>query len=269
MIFPKNKSNEFQYTNNPSFFCTNLSYSVINSNNPNQYLNEIIKDGVVIYPEIISGNPLGAGNVVRYFLNQEGHLNGVKTNYSKNDFCLAYLKDFFSNSHAVLSKSFISPILLNHVTTPFENRKIDITYIGKGNKYRNCYRLKNTFEITREYPRTKEELSIILHNTRYFFSWDNISGTNLDAIVCGAKLVLLHDLPWSRDYIKNWNSEFGHLPFLNGYLQGDTVNIEPNPYYDELRQNLITNINAISSRWEENVAETATKIFLHFESQKK
>jgi len=55
-------------------------------------------DTILIYPEIIDGNPFGAKNVVRYFLNREGYVSGNKVNAGPNDFN-------FSFSQVVSSKS--------------------------------------------------------------------------------------------------------------------------------------------------------------------
>ncbi|RZL04453.1 MAG: hypothetical protein EOP36_00105 [Rubrivivax sp.] len=52
-----------------------------------------LKDAIVIYPEIISGNPLRAKRVVRWFLNKPGRLN-VHTNYSPDDLCFCYQETF-------------------------------------------------------------------------------------------------------------------------------------------------------------------------------
>ena len=39
-------------------------------------LQDIVDNGIVIYPEVIRGNPLRAKRVVRYFLNREGAASG-------------------------------------------------------------------------------------------------------------------------------------------------------------------------------------------------
>ena len=54
----------------------------------------ISDDTIVIYPEVIEGNPLKAKNVVRYFLNREGLASGNRVNPSSDDFILAFNASF-------------------------------------------------------------------------------------------------------------------------------------------------------------------------------
>src|SRR4051794_23881777 len=51
-----------------------------------------VRDSVVIYPELILGNPLWARKVVRWTLNYPGHLGG-DTIYGTNEMVFVYLRD--------------------------------------------------------------------------------------------------------------------------------------------------------------------------------
>lgn len=53
----------------------------------------ILKDAVVIYPEIVAGNPIRAGKVVRWFLHRPGHHTG-KVDYSSNEIYFFYQDAF-------------------------------------------------------------------------------------------------------------------------------------------------------------------------------
>lgn len=255
---------QFQYTNNNEFFSDKLS----NTNRVHLLkkleLQSIIDDGIVVYPEIVVGNPLGAKNVVRYFLNEDGMVTGKKSNYSDKEFRLAYFEKFVTNPHALLFKPIINPSFHDNGTLPHETRPLNTTYIGKGSKYGKCFRLPHTIEITREYPKAKEELSILLRNTNFFFSWDSVSSTNFDAILCGAKLVLMQDLPQSRDSMRNWKTEFGFIPFLVGRVQDGKVYVEDNKDYDSIRNLLLKNIVTLRGEWVDNVRKTAELFFRYF-----
>src|SRR5690606_30814880 len=53
---------------------------------------------IVIYPEVVQGNPLGAPVVARYFLNKEAFLSGKKTNFIDTDL-LFHFSPFCKQGH--------------------------------------------------------------------------------------------------------------------------------------------------------------------------
>ncbi len=90
----------------------------------------ISDDTIVIYPEVIEGNPLKAKNVVRYFLNREGLASGNRVNPSPDDFILAFNAMFHASPQAIVRYENLNP----HVSlgsTPTVDRRLDCTY-GKG-----------------------------------------------------------------------------------------------------------------------------------------
>jgi hypothetical protein len=267
LLFVDSKSGQVKYLQNPELFHPNLLRCKVNASDPKPYLLDLIQNGIVVYPEIIVGNPLNARHVVRYFLNGDGVVTGRKSNYSDRDFCLAFSEKFFDNPHAILNKPFIHESFHQNDSPSISERKLDLTYVGKGRTHGKCFRVKDSFEITRQYPATKEELALILRNSRYFFSWDNLSSTNTDALLCGAQLVLLQDKPLDRAFLQNWDSEFGRLPFHKGIVQGDQVRIEINPDYERLRVLYLAKVHKALDAWPAAVKETAQKIFHYFEQQ--
>lgn len=254
------------YSNDSKFFSNSLlsSNMEISIANDADFLADLSNNGVVIYPEIIIGNPLNANNVVRYFLNSDGAVTGVNSGYKSDDFCLAFSRNFFDNPDHVLCKPFIHRDINDIGSSPWGERNMDVTYIGKGGGYGDCVRVKNSLEIDRDYPKSKEELAIILKNTRYFYSWDNISSTNTDAIMCGARLVLLQDKPNNRLSIKEQYSEFGKMPFLVGNYVNGEVEVEEDENYEATAKIYIANIEASDKNWVEAVGIAAQKILTYF-----
>lgn len=167
---------------------------------------DVLLNGTVIYPDLITGNPLGAKNKIRYILN----FNSL--NFS-GDFVLSYSKIYSEYSNFVLSKPFHHECFTDTGARPWLERTLDLTYIGKGSGFTDCHRIDNTILVERDYPRDKEQLALLLRQCRFFFTWDCVSATNFDAMMCGAIPILLHDKQINRKDINNM--EVGAFPNIN------------------------------------------------------
>lgn len=182
------------YSNNPKYFAPNLDYFAISGE---AELQRFIDEGVVIYPEIVTGNPLNAKKVVRYILNTEGFVANNKMHESPDDFILSYSPVYCKDPHAFLTKIPYNPLFNSENTLPTLSRTLDVTYVGKGSTYGKCFTVPHSLEVTRAYPKTKEELALLLRNTRYFYTWDYRSATISDAILCGAIPVYMSAAPFN------------------------------------------------------------------------
>lgn len=185
--------------------------SLYRKNGDYYYINEaeahdILVNGTVIYPDLIKGNPLGAKKTVRYVLN----FNSL--NFS-GDFILSYSKIYSKYSNFILPKPFHHACLTDAGTLHWSKRTLDLTYIGKGAGFTNCQRIENTILVERDYPRSKEQLALLLRQCRYFFTWDCVSATNFDAVMCGAIPILLHDKQISRKEVNEM--EVGAFPKIS------------------------------------------------------
>ena len=180
-------------------------------------------DTIVIYPEVVDGNPLGAKNVVRYYLNREGMASGNKVNASSNDFILAFNNLYHDNPHAIVQYENFNPHCHFGNKLTF-NRKLDCTYIGKGSMYSDqCKVIEGTIEITRTAPAEKEGLADLLRQTRFLFTYDICTSLNSEAMICGAIIVPLLFHPYTPE-------EIG-FPF--GAIVDNSIHIPPD--YEEKR----------------------------------
>ena len=160
-------------------------------------------DTIVIYPEVVDGNPLGAKNVVRYYLNREGLASGNKVNASPNDFILAFNKLYHDNPHSIVRYEDVSPHCYFGSKLTL-NRKLDCTYIGKGSMYSDqCKVIEGTIEITRTAPAEKEGYADLLRQTRFLFSYDSFSKVNAEATLCGAIVVPLMFHPYKAEELEH------------------------------------------------------------------
>lgn len=158
---------------------------------------------IVVYPEVVSGNPLGAKNVVRYYLNREGLASGNKVNAGPNDFILAFNKLYYSNPHAILRYEKLNPYCHDAGTKPTLERKLDCTYIGKGVMYSDkCTVIDGTIEITRTAPAEKQGLADMLSQTRYLFTYDICTALTAEAILSGAVVVPIMFYPYTAEELE-------------------------------------------------------------------
>lgn len=186
-------SGTYTYSNDAKVYAPNFQwYELAGEDEYKQF----IRDGIVIYPEIVTGNPLGAARVVRYMLNSEGYAVKNKMDVSERDFILSYSHAYHQNPHAILTKLPLNPLFNSDNTLSALERTLDVTYFGKGVSYNDCFVMPNSLEITRQWPKTKAELALVLKNTRYFYTWDNRTATISDAIFCGAIPVFLSPAPF-------------------------------------------------------------------------
>jgi hypothetical protein len=252
----------FHVSEDSNFYCEGLKRSNYPINFNDGLMRKLLDKCITIYPEIITSNPLKARYVVRYFLNKDGFITGKRTEYKESDFCLAFSKVFFDNPHATLTKPIRNLLFNSYNSIPSSNRSLNLTYFGKGAKFASCFRIDDSVMLPSEWPKTKEELSILLRNTRYLYCWDSQTSLATDAIYCGAILVLLQFAQVDEESLNQ--SEFGPVPYLKAELIGNKATILQNLEYDLIRENYLKNLNKFEIDWLTSVEDVLDKIRNHF-----
>jgi hypothetical protein len=227
---------------------------------------EKFKEGaVVIYPEIITGNPLGGDYVVRYMLNREGFIKaGVMINPSERDFILTHSYHYHRKPHFHLYNYNGSKFFNKSQTEKFNKRKIDLTYIGKGAKYVACSVLNGTQEVTRRWPETKLELANLLKQSRYIYTWDTLSATVHDAISCGAFPIFMTYAPITKDEVYNLIDLGISIPEIT---YEETLGQLSENRLEEIEAFMISMVNktqGLESDYKQNVANFSFKVMEHF-----
>jgi len=201
-----NQGFKFAYSMDKNLYDPNGLYYDYFSNRTTQEVNRYINNSCIIYPDIIKGNPLNGKFFVTYVL-------GRPEFSIFSDYILSFSKLYIEECDFVLHKSFYDQCMNDSGTLHWRNRTLSLTYIGKGSNYLECNIIPGTILIERDWPKDKNQLSLILQNCKFFYSWDCVSATNSDAILCGAVPILMHDLQIRRDIINT--SELGPLPPIN------------------------------------------------------
>ncbi len=152
------------------------------------------RTGIVVYPEIIAGNPLRFQNVVRFVLFYPGR-NGGTRRYHKSEMVFAYLPEFLPGSN-VLSVPWIDKTLFNDPGYP---RTDTYCFVYKGGRWCDPPELRGIPTITMNWPATREELAERLKRTRVLYSFDAESALLEEACACGAQAKIV-----TRDGFRNY-----------------------------------------------------------------
>jgi hypothetical protein len=224
------------------------------------YEPEYIDQFLVVYPEVISSNPLNSKKIVRYFGNKNGILTGVDAPLKSNEFKLAHSRSIDPTADHILFFPYINPIFNDIDTAPLEVRSMNCYYIGKGYLYGSTPAVPDAFEITRHFPHRKSDLAYLLKRTKFLFTYDVWTNLNVEAVMCGAIPVFLANQPFSDDEIDS--CEVGELPRVK-FGQTDFSS----GLFDEFRSKRLQLINTyieLNNAWDPSVIELIDKLKAHF-----
>ena len=217
-----------------------------------------IEDGIVLYPEVVNGNPMNAKRVARWVGNKEGVLrDGIGMSAEPSDFIVAHSRVLCAKPDHVLFYTDI-PDIFNDDDSPPEKRILNATYIGKGYLYGDVGIIKNTLWIERKYPSTKPQLAFLLRHVACMYTWDSWSETNVDAILCGAVPYFLRYTPFTPEEVDA--SEIGVIPRLDD--NNRTFNLSR---FRAQRRDMIKRLNGLKSSWPVRVKEFYDKLQGRFE----
>jgi hypothetical protein len=201
----KSKPYQYGFSNIDEYYapgCIRHNLPIENSEAVAQFISE----SIIIYPEIINGNPLGGNRVVRYVLY-------FTENVFPGEFVCTFRKMFFENADHVLFKTLIPEHMNDHNTQAWSERTLDCTYFGKGPKYTECVRIPGTLLIERDWPRDQEQLALILKQSRFLYTFDCVSSTNDDALMCGCIPVHMHEKQITRDQLNQGELKYPTVNF--------------------------------------------------------
>lgn len=143
--------------------------------------NELKNNAIVVYPEIVFGNPLGFQNVARYVLHYPGVLGGA-AQFHHSEVIFTHNKDFFPQAFLLTL-----PWIDETIFYEDDSEKVqDCYFVYKGGKFREAEETKGLLEINMQYPKTPKELADLLRKTKTLYSYDACSSILDEAVLCGA-----------------------------------------------------------------------------------
>lgn len=161
---------------------------------------EDIKDAIVIYPEIVEGNPLNAKYVVRWLLHKPGFHNG-KVEYNKDDLIVGYGKNFSTEEYEITDENLLTITYVMtdiYKQTNFDKRTGSCYMVRKGTN-KEFVHDKDAICVD---GYSHEELAKVFNKVDTFISYDTYTFYSKYAALCGCKSIIIPDENVSK---KEWH----------------------------------------------------------------
>jgi hypothetical protein len=213
------------------------------------------KRTVVVYPEVVYGNPLKGKNVVRWFLSFNCYQNDDDA-FGKNDLFICF-RDIFNDWN-------LNPKGLQVKLGYFDNLKY--RQYNKGHREGNCYILRKgkarkdlPIEFdgpTIDFGMDEEEIVRIMNTCKYCYSYDTQTFYSTIAVVCGCNSIIV---PEPGKTIHDYLSE-DEISKRAGIAYGDSA--EEIQFAISTKSQLINKLD-YSKNNSENI-----KMFIHYVNER-
>lgn len=214
-------------------------------------IKNFISNACVIYPDIIKGNPLQGKIFATYVL-------GKPLYEIVSDYTIGFSKIYIENPNMILFKPFVSDWMNDRNTLHWSQRKLNLTYFGKGPSYTECFLIDGSVLIERDWPRDKRQLAELLRNCKYFFTWDSITATMTDAVLCGAVPILLQEK--QIDWCEINQSELGPLPKIKFNFKSKQVESDGEDVIEIALKNMKDTVFKLGNNWTSQVEQLAINL---------
>lgn len=152
------------------------------------------REPIVVYPEIVSGNPRRAKSVVRYVLNVPGLIGGDKT-FAETELVYAYGRNLLPPNappgHVLFFPS-VDSSLFNNRDNPLDSQRQGIlVYPGRHlNALKEHPELAHGTVITSTWPASRAELAALMRRSEMLYCFES-TAIALEAVLCGCPAVVL------------------------------------------------------------------------------
>lgn len=136
---------------------------------------------IIVYPEVVRGNPLRFQNVVRYVLYYPGVFGDGTISYHQSENVFTWDLPYYS-APCLLLPCMDTTLFYNNG----EEKTVDCYFVHKKGMWRKVPEIAGLIEINMTYPETRDELAALLRKTRTLYSFDEKSMLNIEAKCCGA-----------------------------------------------------------------------------------
>lgn len=149
-------------------------------NTPEIYTSEL-NNYIVVYMDIVSGNPISCPHVVRWFLNKPGFFSG-NINYGINELYFRF-QDTFSHAGLPSNKLYVAYFVKDYYFDKgYSERKGSCYMMRKGRGRRLVHDLTDSTQID---GLSHKEAAEIFNRVKYFYCYDLYSAYSSFAAMCG------------------------------------------------------------------------------------
>jgi hypothetical protein len=202
-----------------------------------------IGDSIIIYPEVVSGNPYRSKKVIRWVLNDPGLLGGDKA-YPDSEMIFIY--DFQKIN--IVNQSVSTPLTQERILwlglidpdciypDPSVPKSIDSSFTHKGHALKKHFPFPSDTSIIslEKITPNMHALGDALRRTRTLYSYDHYSNVLREAAICGCELRVMgengvwHDpltcqcpnnIFWSADFKETYATNFHDSSFIHRFIQ--------------------------------------------------
>lgn len=165
---------------------------------------------LVIYAEVVDGNPLNAQNIVRWLLHKPGFHTHGKINYTSNELYFYYLKSYVIPSLNIEESNELY-LPNNREDTYFQNnfgsRNGSCYILRKGKKRTIVHDLTHSILID---GKSHDEISKIFNDVEFCISYDTYTMYSVYASMCGCKSIIVpEDSITKEQWCPDINQSYG------------------------------------------------------------
>ncbi|PKO33488.1 MAG: hypothetical protein CVU34_13150 [Betaproteobacteria bacterium HGW-Betaproteobacteria-7] len=168
---------------------------------------------VVVYPEVVRGNPLNGTVIARWILNRAGHLGGEHSFGS--DELLFYWDEWVLQGEKNADRLYLDSVnsrLFNTQDTDDQNRSGSCFYAHKylvhGGTI-NPWLTENSTSLCQDIPRSPEQIAHILKTSRVLYCYEP-SNLIAEAYACGCPAVIIN-----TPYIQQFDLAKNNIPIID------------------------------------------------------
>lgn len=149
-----------------------------------------------VYPETVTGNPIGARRVARWVLNKPGLIGGERV-YDPKELVFSYSAVYSPYIENPILGTLYLPTIRKETfnsdgVDPKTPRTLECFYVGKSTYKEGYFDRENTVEITKTSPSSKD-LGNLFRASKVLYCFDNSSIIPFEAGLCGCPTVLIPD----------------------------------------------------------------------------